>query len=367
VSAGAAAEPLEWAHLPELPLAPRLRIAMIAPPWFEIPPRGYGGIESMCFDLVQGLVAHGHRVTLLGVGHNRTDASFVRVTDVPQGERIGDAMPEVLHAAAVDRVLTTLDVDVIHDHTVMGPLMAGARRVPTLVTVHGAVVGEMGRYYTEIDRHARLVAISDAQRRAGDHLSWAGMVHNAVTVRSFPFRRAKEDFALFLGRLSPDKGLPLAVEAARVAGVPLRIAAKCIEPSEQDFFRDEVQPRLGAGVEWLGEVGGQDKLDLLASARCLLFPICWDEPFGMVMIEALACGTPVVALRRGSVPEVLTDGVTGIVCDAPEDLPRALLDVGDIDAERCRDEAANRFDTDVMVTGYVDVYRRLARRPALIR
>lgn len=338
-----------------------LRIAMVAPPWFELPPSAYGGIEAMCTCLVDRLVDRGHEVTLVGVGRNGTAATrFVPTSDVPQGERIGQGLPEVVHAAALPDILSEVDADVVHDHSLAGPLLARGRDVPTVVTAHGPVVGEMGRYYRRLGDSVHMVAISKAQRIMAADLNWVGTVHNAVSVDSFPFRRDKEDFALFLGRVTPDKGIPQAIAAARDAGLPLRIAAKCREPEERDYFREVVEPLLGGDVEWLGEVDHAEKLRLLAAARCLLFPIQWDEPFGMVMVEALTCGTPVVALRRGSVPEVVAHGETGFVCDDHDALVAALHRVGELSPDRCRAEAERRFDVRSMAARYEYVYRTVA-------
>ncbi len=340
-----------------------LRIAMIAPPWFELPPAAYGGIESMCADLVDRLITRGHHVTVIGVGANGTTADFVATSDNPQPDRLGQALPEVVHAAAVPDILCELEIDVVHDHSLAGPLLARGRPVPTVVTAHGPVTGEMGCYYRRLGRSVHLVAISDAQRRLAVDLDWAGTVHNAIPVGRFPFRRDKEDFALFLGRTTPDKGIPQAIAAAAEAGVRLRIAAKCREPEEQKYFHREVAPLLGRGVEWLGEVDRACKLELLTAARCLLFPIRWDEPFGMVMVEAMACGTPVIACRRGSVPEVVAHGETGFVCDDHASLVEALRRVGELSADRCRAEAVRRFDVDLMAARYEQIYRRAVARP----
>jgi glycosyltransferase involved in cell wall biosynthesis len=334
-----------------------LRVAMIAPPWFELPPPAYGGIEAMCADLIEELIVRGARVTLVGTGRNGTRARFVRTYTRPQGHRIGEALPEALHAAAVPTILSHLKVDVVHDHTLIGPLLAGAHRLPTVVTAHGPVTGELAHYYRRICDSVALVAISEAQRTAAPALRWSGMVHNAVQVAEFPFRADKDDYALFLGRLSPDKGLHLAIEAAAEAGLRLVVAAKCQEPAERDYFRRQIAPRLHDGVEMLGEVKRDRKLDLLASARCLLFPICWEEPFGIVMIEAMACGTPVVALRRGSVSEVLTHGETGFICNNPAQLAPALRMVERLSPDRCRAEVANRFGAAGMAAGYEQIYR----------
>lgn len=341
-----------------------LRIAMIAPPWFELPPSAYGGIESMCADLVDRLVARGNHVVLVGVGRNGTAADFRATADQPQPDRMGQGMPEIVHAAELPAILDGLDVDVVHDHSLAGPLLARGRRLPTVVTAHGPVTGEMGRYYRGLSGTVHLVALSEAQRRLAPDLDWAGTVPNAIDVDHFPFRQDKEDFALFLGRSTPCKGIPEAIAAAEEAGLPLRIAAKCREPEELEYFEHEVKPLLGPGVEWLGEVGRQEKLDLLTAARCLLFPIRWHEPFGLVMVEAMACGTPVVATRRGSVPEVVAHGETGFVCDDHASLVSALRRVGELSADRCRAEAVRRFDVDLMAARYEEVYRAaVARSP----
>jgi glycosyltransferase involved in cell wall biosynthesis len=336
-----------------------LRIAMIAPPWFELPPTGYGGIESMCADLVEELGKRSVHVTLVGVGHNGTSADFVAVSPTGQADRMGKSLPEVLHACALPDVLARLDVDLVHDHSLAGPLLARGRTTPTVVTAHGPVTGEMGTYYRRLSDSVHLVALSQAQRAMAPSLNWVGTVPNAVRVKDFPFRKDKEDFALFLGRTTPEKGIPEAIAAAKAAGTRLLIAAKCREPDEEEYFEREIRPRLTAGVEWLGEVGGERKLELLAAARCLLFPIQWEEPFGIVMAEALACGTPVVATRRGSVPEVVRHGETGFVCDDESELVTALRVVGELAPDSCRADAVERFDVATMAARYEHVYRRV--------
>jgi glycosyltransferase involved in cell wall biosynthesis len=341
-----------------------LHIAMVAPPWFELPPQGYGGIEAVCADLIDALIARGHDVTLVGAGHNGTQAHFVQTYDTAQGARIGEPLPELVHAAAVGEILEDLDVDLVHDHTLAGPLLARGRDVPTVHTVHGPVTGEPGQYYRRLRNSVQLVAISDAQRATAPTLNWAATVHNAIHVEDFPFREDKEDWVLFLGRATPEKGMHLAIDASRAAGLPIKLAAKCTEPAERAYFEAEIRPRLGADVDWLGEVGGETKKELLARARCLLFPICWDEPFGMVMIEAMACGTPVVALRRGSVPEVVTHGATGLICDHPRELPDALDAVRGIEPAQCRKDVLTRFHPDAMAAGYENAYLQALARSA---
>ena len=340
-----------------------LRIALVAPPWFPVPPQGYGGIEQLCADLANQLVARGHDVVLLAAGRAGTRARHVTTLPEPPSARVGEPLPEVLHAAQVGLALEELDVDVIHDHSLAGPLLARGRAVPTVATAHGPVTGELGAYYRALARNVGMVAISKAQQRFAPDLPWAGMVHNGIAVGDYPFRAVKEDFCLFLGRMSPEKAPHLAIDAARRAGRRIVVAAKCREPAERAYFDAMVRPRLGPGVEWIGEADTATKKDLLSRASCLVFPIQWEEPFGLVMVEALACGTPVVALRRGSVPEVVVHGETGFICDTPEELPAAIQRAGELLPARCQKDAYRRFDVSVMAAGYERVYQALLGHP----
>ncbi|WP_197319838.1 glycosyltransferase family 4 protein [Saccharomonospora sp. NB11] len=332
------------------------RIAMIAPPWFELPPSAYGGIEAMAADLIEQLSLRGADLTLVGVGRNGTPADFVPTYDKPNEDRLGQVLPEVTHAAELSDIIEKIDPDVVHDHSLAGPLMARGRRMPTVLTAHGPVNGEMGRYYRGLGDSVHLVAVSDAQRRLAPDLNWVGTVHNAVRVDRFPFQEKKEDYVLFLGRACVEKGIPQAISAARRAGVHLKIAAKCREPEEKAYFDREIAPLLGPGVEWLGEADRARKAELLKGARCLVFPVCWEEPFGIVMVEAMACGTPVVGFRRGSVPEVVAHGRTGFVCDDVEGLADAIGRVDELSPHDCRREAELRFDVELMADRYARIY-----------
>lgn len=341
-----------------------LRIAMVAPPWYELPPRGYGGIEAMVSDLTTALVRRGHQVTLIGAGRAKTPAAFVGTYPEPPSSRIGEPLPEVVHAAAAAAALADLDVDIVHDHSLAGPLTAASRTTPTLVTVHGTIDGELGEYYRRLGETVSLAGISAAQRRSAPGLNWAGVVHNAVDAATFPYREDKEDWLLWLGRFSPDKGAHLAVEAARATGRRIVLAGKLTEPSEHDYFSRVVEPLLGPDAEYVGEADAARKRDLLARARCLVFPIQWEEPFGMVMIEAMACGTPVVTLRRGAAPEVVADGVTGFVRTSPAELPDAIERAGGLDPRACRAHVERHFDVSVMAEGYELLYQRLITEDA---
>jgi glycosyltransferase involved in cell wall biosynthesis len=334
----------------------RLKIGMVAPPWFKMPPGAYGGIEWMLYWLVEGLTARGHEIVLVGVDESRTSAQFIQTYERAPSDRIGQPFPEVVHTAAVGHALSDSDVDLVHDNSLAGPLLAFGRSVPTIVTAHGPVDGEIGLYYRLLSPVVTLVAISEAQRRLAPELAWGGTVYNSIPVEEYPTREIKEDFAVWLGRMNPEKAPHLAIDAAREAGIPLVLAGKCAEPLEKRYFEQEIAPRLGPGVQWTGEADTERKKDLLSRARCLLFPIRWEEPFGIVMVEAMACGTPVVALRAGSVPEVVADGVTGFVCDSPDELPAAVDKVGDIEPHACRARVVEKFSVEAMVSGYERVY-----------
>ena len=345
----------------------RLRIAFVTPLWSDGPPWPDGGIATMAGQLIDALIDRGHDVILVGAGYNGTRAHFLRTFEQAPSRRFGGPLPEIVHAAWAGRYLEELDVDVIHDHTLAGPLAARGRKAPTVVTAHGPVTGETGTYYEKISPDVCLVAISDAQRRLGPQVTWGSTVHNGINVAEFTFQPEKDDYVLFLGRFSPDKGAHLAIDAASEAGRPILLAGKLQESSELAYFRTEIAPRLGEHVRFIGEADKRTKQKLAGRAHCLMFPVCWDEPFGMVMIEAMACGTPVVALNRGSVPEVVADGVTGFILDDPADLPAAIRKAADLDPAACRRHVERNFDVTVMAGGYERVYAQAAASGASCR
>jgi glycosyltransferase involved in cell wall biosynthesis len=336
-----------------------LHIAMVAPPYFRVPPVAYGGIEAVVADLVDALVGRGHEVTLIGADLHATRAQrFIATCDGGSADRLGELMPELVHAAKVAAILDTLNADVVHDHTVAGPLTAMGRLTPTVVTAHGPVTGERGAFYRALGGTVRLIAISHAQRSTAPDLPWAATVHNAIRAETFPFRADKQDYALFLGRFHPEKAPHLAIDAARAAGMPIVLAGKCSEPIEHAYFGQEIEPRTGPGVTIVGVAGATSKRALLAESACLLFPVAWDEPFGLVMIEAMACGTPVVALRRGAVPELIVHGQTGIIVDRPADLPDAIAQARQLDPALCRKHVETGFTVEVMAASYETVYQQ---------
>jgi len=332
---------------------------MVAPPYYTVPPQGYGGVESVVAGLVDRLVARGHHVTLFAAGTRGTAAQeFVRTWELPPAEQLALALPEVVHAARVEGLLRAHTVDLVHDHTLAGPLTAAARRSPTVVTVHGAM-DELSEIYRPLGTAVSLVAVSEAQRRRAPDLNWVGTVHNGIEVDSFPYRADKDDYVLFLGRFHPQKAPHLAIEAARRAGVRIILAGKCTETIEHEYYARQVAPLLGPDAVEVGVADQAVKRRLLAGARCLVFPIRWEEPFGLVMVEAMACGTPVVALARGAAPEVVAHGRTGFVVERPEELAAAISAAATLDPADCRRHASSRFSLDAMTSGYEGAYRRL--------
>lgn len=334
-----------------------MRIAVVAPPFFSIPPEGYGGIEAVVALLVDGLVDRGHDVTLIAAGEAGTKARTLTTFDEPQAERLGRPEPELLHATRVAEMLEDLAPDVVHDHSAIGPAFSRDRSVPTVITSHGPAVGPWGEYLAAAGDSMYLVAISHAQVDLSPQLPWRRVVHNSLDVTHVPWRRDKEDYLIWLGRMSPDKGAHLAIDVARKAGRRIVLAGKCGEPDEKAYYDEFVVPRLGDDVEYVDELAGEEKYRLLAGAAAFVFPLQWEEPFGMVLVEAMACGTPVLSLARGAVPEVVVDGVTGFVRQETEELVDALQQLDRIDAAACRAHVETEFSPAAMVTGYEQAYR----------
>lgn len=342
-----------------------MRIALIAPVWYPVPPTGYGGTELVVALLAEQLVEAGHDVTLYASGGSQTKARLVSPLENPPDPRLlGNAWYDACHALAA-----YLDVDeyeIVHDHAaVMGPALGALRRgrPPVVHTLHGPWTDEARRLYGLVAAHVHLVAISEAQRRDNPDIRYAGTVPNGIDLDAYPFRTDKGEHLVYIGRANPDKGPADAITMARRAGMPLKMILKRTEPSERAYFDDAVAPLLGSDVELFESVAHDVKVDLLGRARAMIFPIRWPEPFGLVMAEAMACGTPVVTTNWGAAPELVDDGVTGFRRDSYAELVDALGLVGDLDPAACRARVEEHFSAEAMVQGYERVYEQvLARR-----
>ena len=336
-----------------------MRIGIIAPPWLPVPPPAYGGTESLLDRLAIGLQQAGQEVLLFTTGDATCPVPRAFVHEQAETLRMGHSVPEVRHVVHAYAALG--DCDVIHDHTVVGPLYVQRYPdLPVVTTNHGPFNRELNDVYAGMSHRVPVIAISRSQAASAAEGVWlAGVIHHGIDTASFPMGDGAGGYLLFLGRMAPEKGARRAAQIARAAGKRLVIAAKVREPLEQLYFEDEVRPLLGDGIEFVGEVALERKMELLAGAEALINPIRWREPFGLVMIEALACGTPVLAFREGAAPEIVQDGVTGFLCADEDDMVAHLDRVPTLDRSACRAAAEGPFSLARMVSDHVQVYERL--------
>jgi glycosyltransferase involved in cell wall biosynthesis len=342
----------------------RLKIAVLSPAWFAVPPTGYGGIELVVSLLADGLADAGHEVTLFASGDSLTKGTLSYVFEQAPSELIGRSLPELRHALACYERAD--EFDVINDHSGMtGAALGGLSETPVLHTVHGPLDNhEAQAIYggiAEVAPGVGLISISENQRRPMPDLPWAANVPNAIDLSLYPCKPHPGEYLLFLGRFSPDKGAHRAIAVAMELGLPLKLAGKNRELKERQYFSEFVEPHLGhGGIEYLGEVSHGEKVELLQDARATLFPIEWEEPFGLVMVESMACGTPVIATRHGAVPEVIEDGRSGVIVDSYRQMAEALEQADELDPMECRRYVEERFAPERMVGDYVDAYRAVA-------
>jgi len=338
-----------------------MRIAQVAPLYERVPPELYGGTERVVSHLTEELVRLGHDVTLFAAGGSLTRARLRAAC--PRALRLDPSCrdPLAYHVRMLAEVYRHADeFDIIHNHTdYLGLPLAGLSATPTVITLHGRLdIPEIAPLYADYP-DVPLVSISDAQRVHMPNANWTATVQHGLPPAMFPYAERTGDYALFLGRISPEKCPDSAIRIARRTGVRLLIAAK-VDPVDRSYFEEKIRPLLNDPlVEFLGEVGDARKAELLGGARALLFPIDWPEPFGLAMIEALACGTPVIARRRGSVPEIVRHGVSGWIGETDDELAAALARVGEISRAACRREFELRFTVGAMACRYLDVYERI--------
>ncbi|MGE0644924.1 MAG: glycosyltransferase family 4 protein [Nitrospira sp.] len=338
-----------------------MRIAQVAPLWESVPPKLYGGTERIVSYLTEELVAMGHDVTLFASGDSETTARLEAIC--PQALRLNkgifnrDAPLIMLQEKGLG---SSHGFDVIHSHLdFTGFPLARKNPVPVVTTLHGRLdLPELEPVYREFSEMP-LVSISDAQRRPLPWANWAGTVYHGLPRSLYSFQGESQGYLAFLGRIAPEKRPDQAIEIAKRAGIPLRIAAK-VDRADRTYFEAEVEPLLKHPlIEFVGEISDAEKDEFIGNAMALVCPYDWPEPFGLVLIEAFACGTPVIAYRRGSIPEIIDHGVTGFICDTVDEMVEAVGQIPLIDRKQCRSSFDERFTADRMARDYVALYERL--------
>jgi glycosyltransferase involved in cell wall biosynthesis len=336
-----------------------MRIGLIAPPWLPVPPPRYGGTEAVIDNLARGLRDLGHDVVLFTVGESTCPVPRRHLYEQAPS-RIGDSAHEAAHVLAAYQAFR--DVDIVHDHTILGPLIAAGlddRIPPIAVTHHGPFDAPARRIFGRVSRHASVVAISHAHARSAGNVPIAAVIHHGLDLDVYRPGPGDGGYLLFMGRMSPDKGVHRAVRIAREADQPLVIVAKMREPEEIAYYRSVVRPLMPAGAEPPREEPRQQRIELLRAATGLLNPINWPEPFGLVMAESLATATPVVATPYGAAPEIVDSGSTGFLATDDTHLVADVGRLGSIDRRRCRRAAERRFSLARMARDYERLYRRI--------
>lgn len=343
-----------------------MRIAQVAPLAESCPPKLYGGTERVVHFLTEELVRQGHEVTLFASKDSETSAQLVPCAPAALRLNRADGDLTAYHVAMVEQVRRRLDqFDVVHFHIDLFHYPSVRTwSCPTLTTLHGRLDLPALLPFYNLFTDVPLVSISANQRLPLPPVKWLDTVYHGLPADLFPFNREGGDYLVFLGRISPEKRPDRAIEIAARSGLPLKIAAK-IDRIDRDYWHAQIEPLVNAHptVEYIGEVNEREKAELLGNARALLFPIDWPEPFGLVMIEAMACGTPVLAWRNGAVPEVLEDGVTGRIVDNMEEAICALNEVMSLDRAKVRARFEERFTVTRMANDYMRIYQNLVAGP----
>lgn len=339
-----------------------MRIAMVAPVWIPIPPQGYGGIERVLALLVDELIREGHDVTLFAAGPRRTTARQVTYLEEAPTRHMGKTLYDAFHVGQAYRDIAASEYDVVHDHAgFLGPAFASLLPQPVVHTLHGPFTEETRMFYGAFKDACHYVAISRRQMECGPDLDYAGVVPNAVDIEEHRCGPAKEDYLVYVSRICEDKGPEQAILLAKEKGMRIVLAGRINTERDRDYFEGRIRPHVdGEQVRYLGEIPQDEKVDLLARARAFLFPIQWEEPFGLVMAEAMACCTPVLATRWGAAPEVVEHGVTGFLADTPEGLLQFMDRIDELDPMACRRRAEERFSPRAMAASYLDIYGRIA-------
>jgi len=338
-----------------------MKIAQIAPIAERVPPKKYGGTERVVSALTEELVLRGHEVTLFASGDSITSAKLVSV--YPRSLREAQ-LKDIYGTNSWSQLNMGLaysmqeQFDIIHDHVSQISLpTANIAETPTVVTMHGDF-NATNRKLFQTFRKPYIVTISQSQLFPLPGINHIGTVYNGLMMEQYPFSHEHDEYLLFVGRISMEKGTHLAIEVAQQLDMQLIIAAK-LEKTDQAYFREYVEPRLSERIRWIGEVGEEERNRLMSRAMCLLHPVTWREPFGLVLIEAMACGCPVVGFNRGSIPELIKTGVTGYVVEDIEGMMDAVMNISSIDRTQCRSHALENFNNKKMTDGYEEIYRKI--------
>lgn len=341
-----------------------MKIAQIAPLVERVPPKKYGGTERVIYELTESLVRRGHDVTLFATGDSITSARLISVFLKP----LREVKIENLYGANSWSLLNIglayqmqEKFDIIHDHTDIGIPTANIAKTPVVVTVHGAFNENISRLFEVLNKNIHLVTISKAQGTRVPGLKYAGNVYNGLTMDHYPFSDTHDGYLLFVGRITREKGVHNAIEVAQRLDLPLIIAAKLETECEADmnYFYEQIEPKLTDKIQWIGEVAEEQRNQLMSKAMAFIHGLTWPEPFGLTLIESMACGTPVIAFRFGSIPELIIDGKTGFIVDTIEEMVQAVKKVDVIDRKACRKHALENFSADRMVQGYEQIYKRI--------
>ncbi|HEU5036638.1 MAG TPA: glycosyltransferase family 4 protein [Nocardioides sp.] len=336
-----------------------MRIGLVAPPWIPVPPPAYGGTEAVVANLARGLSERGHDVTLFTLGDSTCPVRRRHVFEHPV-EPFGQTVPEAAHVLAAYDALR--GVDIIHDHTILGALVAARSRLdtpPVVVTNHGLFTALTRPVFREIGRTAYVVAISADQAGRAGGVPISAVIHHGIDLDTYRCGPGGGEHLVFVGRMSADKGVAEALRIAHAAGRPLRVVSKMRDAEERAYFESCVRPLLDTDDEHLDELGVEERAALVGRAYGLLNPISWPEPFGLVMAESLASGTPVVARRAGAAPEIVTHGHTGFLFRREPEAVAAVARLSEIDRQVCRAEAERRFSLARMAADHERLYERI--------
>lgn len=334
-----------------------MRIGLISAPWIPVPPPGYGGTERVVDSLARGFAAAGHDVLLAAPSDSTCPVPLAPRMRPSEPSDLGLALSELSHIIRAYDGMT--GVDIIHDHTLSGPLYAHRPAgIPVVTTIHIRLARQAADLYRAIGKTTGIIAISHDQVSRSPEVPVVKVIHHGMDVASVPVGKGTGGYLCFVGRLSPDKGILESIHIARAAGIPLRASARIQGPEEQGYFDDVIRPALGPDVEFMGQLSDAEKYELVGGAVAFLNPIQWPEPFGLVMIEALATGTPVVGTPAGAAPEIVEHGVTGYL-GGIDQLAAFAAEAGGLSRQACRAAAEERFSSARMVADHLALYERI--------